>query len=78
MQVSLSVKLKGQDYVFGYRAGSPSGTTSDSNFEEFAAYCAAEFERRQNSGEEFDEAAYREAMEMALTRLRQLEEEGLA
>ncbi|HEC07056.1 hypothetical protein [Thiolapillus sp.] len=46
--------------------------------EEFAAYCAAEFERRQNSGEEFDEAAYREAMEMALTRLRQLEEEGLA
>lgn len=46
--------------------------------DEFAAYCTAEFERRQNSGEEFDEAAYREAMEMALTRLHQLEEEGLA
>ncbi len=46
--------------------------------EEFVAYCTAEFERRQNSGEEFDEAAYQEAMEMALTRLRQLEEEGLA
>jgi len=45
---------------------------------EFAAYCGSEFERRQNSGEAFDEAAYREAMEMALTRLRQLEEEGLA
>ncbi len=46
--------------------------------EEFVAYCTAEFERRQNSGEEFDEAVYREAMEMTLTRLRQLEEEGLA
>ncbi|WP_456378414.1 hypothetical protein [Thiolapillus sp.] len=46
--------------------------------EEFVAYCTAEFERRRNSGEEFDEAVYREAMEMTLTRLRQLEEEGLA
>jgi hypothetical protein len=46
--------------------------------EEFVAYCNAEFERRRNSGEEFDEAAYKEAMEMALVRLRQLEEEGLA
>ena len=46
--------------------------------EEFVAYCTAEFERCQNSGEEFDEAVYREAMEMTLTRLRQLEEEGLA
>ncbi|HDY83027.1 MAG TPA: hypothetical protein ENH48_08760 [Halieaceae bacterium] len=46
--------------------------------EEFVVYCEAEFERRLNSGEEFDETAYREAMEMALTRLRQLEEEGLA
>lgn len=46
--------------------------------EEFAAYCTAELERRRNSGEEFDETIYREAMEMALNRLRQLEEEGLA
>lgn len=46
--------------------------------EEFLSYCEAEFERRRNSGEEFDEAGYREAMEMALIRLRQLEEEGLA
>ncbi|WP_456415364.1 hypothetical protein [Thiolapillus sp.] len=46
--------------------------------EEFIAYCTAELERRQNSGEDFDETVYREAMEMTLTRLRQLEEEGLA
>lgn len=44
--------------------------------EEFVAYCEAEFERRLNSGAEFDEAGYREAMEMALLKLRILEEEG--
>jgi hypothetical protein len=46
--------------------------------ETFAAYCEAVFERRRNSEEDFDEGAYREAMELALARLRQLEEEGLA
>jgi hypothetical protein len=46
--------------------------------EEFAAYCEDAFERRRNSEEHFDEAAYREAMEMTLERLRQLEDEGLA
>ncbi len=46
--------------------------------EEFAAYCEAEFERRQNSGDEFDEASYRDAMEMAMKKLILLEEEGLA
>jgi len=45
---------------------------------EFAAYCEAEFERRRNSGEAFDEATYREAMELVLGKLRRLEEEGLA
>ena len=30
--------------------------------EEFALYCEAEFERRLNSGEDLDVAAYREAM----------------
>lgn len=45
---------------------------------DFAAYCEAEFERRRNSADPFDEAAYREAMEMALRRLRTLEEEGHA
>ena len=40
--------------------------------EEFAAYCEAEFERRRNSGEPFDEPAYREAMALTLRRLRAL------
>lgn len=44
--------------------------------EEFAAYCDAEFERRLNSGEAFDEQAYRKAMAMVLERLVRLEEEG--
>jgi len=46
--------------------------------EEFAAYCEAEFERRLNSGNEFDETAYREAMDMVMKKLVLLEEEGLA
>lgn len=46
--------------------------------EEFENYCEAVFERRRNSEDEFDETAYREAMELALARLRQLEDEGLA
>jgi len=41
--------------------------------EEFVHYCEAEFERRLNSGEEFDEAAYREAMEMVTAKLKFLE-----
>lgn len=44
--------------------------------EEFAAYCEAEFERRLNSGEAFDETAYRSAMRMVLDRLSKLEVEG--
>lgn len=43
----------------------------------FEDYCNAEFERRRNSGDEFDEASYQVAMEMALTKLRILEDEGL-
>lgn len=45
---------------------------------EFAAYCEAEFERRLNSGEEFDVAAYRDAMEMVVKRLELLQAEGIA
>ena len=45
---------------------------------EFAVYCEAEFERRLNSGEDFDVAAYREAMELVMTKLRLLEAEGMA
>lgn len=44
--------------------------------EEFVAYCEAEFERRLNSGEMFDEASYRKAMEMVLDRLARVEEEN--
>jgi len=43
--------------------------------EEFAAYCEAEFERRLNSGETFQEARYRKAMAMVLDRLIQMERE---
>ena len=46
---------------------------------EFKEYCEAEFERRRNSGEEFDEQAYAMAMQAALKKLQVLEEEeGLA
>jgi len=45
---------------------------------DFADFCEAEFERRRNSAESFDEQGYREAMEMTLRRLRALEEEGYA
>lgn len=44
----------------------------------FASCCESLFERRRNAGEAFDEAAYREAMEMSLQRLRQMEEERKA
>lgn len=45
--------------------------------EEFAVYCEAEFERRLNSGEDFDLAGYREAMEQVMTKLKLLETEGV-
>jgi len=44
--------------------------------EEFTAYCEAEFERRLNSGEDFNETLYRRAMTIVLDRLTRLEEEG--
>lgn len=42
--------------------------------EEFAAYSEAEFERRLNSGEFFDEQRYRQAMQLVVEKLRRLEE----
>ena len=45
--------------------------------EEFALYCEAEFERRLNSGEDFDVSADREAMELVMTKLKLLEAEGM-
>ncbi len=46
--------------------------------EEFALYCEAEFERRLNSGEDFDVSTYREAMEQVMTKLMLLEAESTA
>jgi len=46
--------------------------------EDFATYCANEFERRRNADAPFDEPVYQEAMEMVLKKLRRREEEGLA
>jgi hypothetical protein len=43
--------------------------------EEFAAYCELEVERRLNSGDPFDEAAYRRGMALVLERLTLLEGE---
>ena len=42
----------------------------------FLHYCEMELERRKNSGEEFDEAAFIEAMELAIARLKMLEDEA--
>lgn len=44
--------------------------------QEFAAYCESEFERRLNSGEEFDEHVYRKAMGLVMDKLTALEGEG--
>ena len=55
-------------------AGQPSRANTPS--EEFSAYCEAEFERRLNSGEAFDERQYRKAKDMVLDHLIRLEEEG--
>jgi hypothetical protein len=42
--------------------------------QEFTAYCEAEFERRRNGDEPFDEAGYRDAMELVLAKLRAVTE----
>ncbi|MES9941570.1 MAG: nodulation protein E [Candidatus Thiodiazotropha sp. 6PLUC2] len=43
---------------------------------EFLDYCNAERERRLNSGESFDEQAFDQAIEMVLSKLRVLADEG--
>ncbi|WP_052199396.1 hypothetical protein [endosymbiont of unidentified scaly snail isolate Monju] len=45
---------------------------------EFAAWCEAEFERRRNSGDDFDEEHYHKAMQLVIERLQRLEDEGRA
>jgi len=44
----------------------------------FMRYCEEELERRKNNGEEFDESAFLEAMQLAMSRLEMLEDEELA
>lgn len=44
--------------------------------QEFLGYCAAEKERRLNSGEPFDEEAFDQAMQMVVNKLRVLADEG--
>jgi hypothetical protein len=55
-------------------ASSP--TESKTPSQEFALFCEAEFERRLNSGNDFDEQRYRRAMELVMEKLRRLEDEG--
>lgn len=43
---------------------------------EFLAYCNAERERRLNSGEAFEQAAFDEAVELVMRKLGTLAEEG--
>jgi hypothetical protein len=45
---------------------------------EFYTYCEAERERRRNTGQPFDEAAFDAALELALRKFQALEERGLA
>ena len=46
--------------------------------QEFYAYCESELDRRRNSGEPFDEALFRSAVELALRKFRTLEDRGLS
>jgi len=46
--------------------------------QEFAAFCEAEFERRLNSGVDFDEYQYRKAMALVMDKLASIEGEGAA
>lgn len=45
---------------------------------DFQAFCETEIERRRNSGEDFDESLFDEAVELVIKRLQQMEERGLA
>ncbi len=43
--------------------------------QDFLAFCEAEFERRRDTGEEFDEASYKEAMDLVVRKFQALEQE---
>jgi hypothetical protein len=55
-------------------ASSPKESSTPS--QEFALFCEAEFERRLNSGSDFDEQRYRRAMGLVVEKLQRLEDEG--
>jgi len=57
---------------------SPNEDAPNSPSREFAAYCESEFERRLNSGVDFDEYQYRKSMKLVLDKLARLESEGQA
>ena len=44
---------------------------------DFFEYSTDELERRRDSGDEFDESAFHEAVELVMRRLKHLEEEGI-
>ena len=56
------------------RVDSPATKPTARSSEEFAAFCEGELERRRNSGAEFDEEDFRQAKDLALTKLRFVEE----
>ncbi len=43
----------------------------------FMRFCEEELERRKNSGEDFDEVTFLEAMQLTMNRLEMLEDEEL-
>lgn len=63
------------DMESGSNPRKPDDSTSS---EEFTSFCNAEFERRLNSGTNFDDKKYKQAMRLVLEKLRQAEEGGRA
>lgn len=55
---------------------SPRENPGNSPLQDFVDYCESEFERRINSGVDFDEAQYRKAMSLVTDKLAKLETEG--
>ncbi len=43
--------------------------------QDFLTFCEAEFERRRDTGDRFDEASYKEAMDLVVRKFQALEEE---
>lgn len=54
----------------------PVSQTQTTPSQDFAAFCEAEFERRRNSGADFDEQRYRSALALVMDKLERIESEG--